>query len=864
VTTEQLHLAVTTDTRQLDQLQRKVATMTGTAAAAPSKFQRFSSAVQSVGTRAKYGAIATAALGIAAFKTAAEYERAMNIFQVQTGATEKEMAAAGKTARALGKDAALPAVSAKDAADAMIELAKGGFTARESMEAARGTLLLAQAAQVDEAEAATVVARTLKAYGLEAKDAQVAVDAMAGASLKSTASMQEIAKGMEFASTSAHILGVDVTDTASALAILNDAGISGAKAGTALNEMFKRMVKPTKEAKGQMKDLGLWTKQGGSAFFDARGEFVGMHKASGIMTRALKDLNPQQRQFALQTMFAGTASRAAHLVLGRGTKLWDEYRAATGKSGTASKLAGANAKGSAGAWESMKNAVQDTAIALGTALAPAITAVLGVLTPFLDFLGRHPRLAAAVVIGILAITVALWALSSVLGVVGAAIAVFGTAAVVAALPVIGVVVGVIAAIVALGVAMVILYKKSETFRNIVNAAWDAIKQGALAAFGAVKRAILAVAAFLQATFMPVLRALILTATQWGRWFVQIFAWVKGQIQQHMGTIRAVIDALRPAFRIAATVIKTYVGIWVAVVRGFIRHVALVVRLVLALLRGDWRAAWRIAKEIVRNAVDTVKTVLRLLWSAAKNILGNLKQLFVNVFRLISRIVVESGRRLVQGFLGALRGMIGSARQAANSVKNAVVGVFRSAANWLVAEGRSIIRGLISGIGALIGQVGSKVAQVKSKVTSAVSGAASWLFSAGQAVLQGFIRGLESQAAAVASKISSIGSSLKNKAKSALKILSPSRVFRDEVGVPVMLGLAEGIRRAAPVALRAVDEAAGALVPTVRAPAATLAPATAAPAAAPGPLVHVDTLVVREEADLARIAASLSAGMAVRA
>lgn len=48
---------------------------------------------------------------------------------------------------------------------------------------------------------------------------------------------------------------------------------------------------------------------------------------------------------------------------------------------------------------------------------------------------------------------------------------------------------VVAAIAALGVAFVVAYKKSETFRNIVNGAFDAVKDGALAFVDVIKSAV---------------------------------------------------------------------------------------------------------------------------------------------------------------------------------------------------------------------------------------------------------------------------------------------------------------------------------------------------------------------------------------
>ena len=131
---------------------------------------------------------------------------------------------------------------------------------------------------MDADESTTVLARTLKAFQMPASQAGKVVDALAAGELKSTVTMTEIAQGMTYASASAHQMGLDVTDTTTALAILNDAGVAGTKAGTSLNQMFVRISNPTKKAREGLQELHLWTKRGTSAFFDQQGEFVGFRR----------------------------------------------------------------------------------------------------------------------------------------------------------------------------------------------------------------------------------------------------------------------------------------------------------------------------------------------------------------------------------------------------------------------------------------------------------------------------------------------------------------------------------------------------------------------------------------------------------
>lgn len=79
-----------------------------------------------------------------------------------------------------------------------------------------------------------------------------------------------------------------------------------------------------------------------------------------------------------------------------------------------------------------------------------------------------------------------------------------------------------------------------------------------------------------------------------------------------------------------------------------------------------------------------------------------------------------------------------------------------------------------------------------KVKSALSDAASWLVQVGRDMIQGLINGVKEMAGRVAQAAKDVVSGAIKAAKEALRISSPSQVARDEIGAPIMQGVAEGI------------------------------------------------------------------------
>lgn len=87
---------------------------------------------------------------------------------------------------------------------------------------------------------------------------------------------------------------------------------------------------------------------------------------------------------------------------------------------------------------------------------------------------------------------------------------------------------------------------------------------------------------------------------------------------------------------------------------------------------------------------------------------------------------------------------------------------------------------------------SFVASLPGRIMSAIGSLAGMLFGVGQNMMQGLISGIQSMISSAVSAVVDAASSVVSAAKSALGIKSPSRVFRDEVGKMVGLGLLEGI------------------------------------------------------------------------
>ncbi|WP_181435912.1 phage tail tape measure protein [Curtobacterium sp. MCSS17_006] len=346
------------------------------------------------GMAAGFGAI----IGVSqVIKLGNEYTATMNELQAVANLTNKQMMQVGYTARQLGSDLTLPATSGKDAAAIMLELAKGGLSAADAMEAARGTIQLAAAAQVSGGRAAEIQANSINQFGLAAKDAAMVADVLANTANAAAGGVDDIALSMKYVGPVANTLGISISDTASAIGILANNGLKGDTAGTALRGMLASLARPSKQAQKAVDSLNL-------SVFDQEGRFVGLRTVIEQLSEARKVMT--QEDFASQAVLAfGREPLAAVAALAKtGATNFDSMAGAVTRQGGAAAVAQSKMKGLGGAMDKLQSQLEDVALGIYQTVTPALEGIANgaakgldgagsKVTNFLDLMGGLGKLA---------------------------------------------------------------------------------------------------------------------------------------------------------------------------------------------------------------------------------------------------------------------------------------------------------------------------------------------------------------------------------------------------------------------------------------------------------------------------------------
>lgn len=305
----------------------------------------------------------------------ATFSQTMNTMAAVAKVPQVQIKELSQLALKMGADTTF---SANDAANAMLELAKGGLTAAQIKAGAlSATLTLAAAGGVSLADASTVMVQALTTFNLNAKDSASVAAALAGGANASTASIESLSLALSQVGPGAKTAGLSLNDTVGVLAAFANNGIQGSDAGTSLKTMLANLIPTTAKARETMATLGL-------SFVDANGAIKPITDIAQQLKDRLGTLSQAQQISTLQTLFGSDATRAATILMKEGAKGIGGFIKATKDQNAAQETANARMAGTAGALETFKGSVETAKLQLGQFLAPVVIGGLKVLTGLIN------------------------------------------------------------------------------------------------------------------------------------------------------------------------------------------------------------------------------------------------------------------------------------------------------------------------------------------------------------------------------------------------------------------------------------------------------------------------------------------------
>ncbi len=222
-------------------------------------------------------------IGTAAIKVGMTFEAEMSKVSAISGATGDELSSLTDKAKEMG---AKTKFSATESAQAMEYMAMAGWKTADMLNGIEGIMNLAAASGENLATTSDIVTDALTAFGLSAQDSTHFADVLAAASSNANTNVSMMGETFKYVAPVAGALGFSVEDCGVAIGLMANSGIKAGQAGTSLRQMLSRLTKPTKEVQTAMNTLGLSltdsvgnVKSLDTVMSDLRSGFRGLSKA---------------------------------------------------------------------------------------------------------------------------------------------------------------------------------------------------------------------------------------------------------------------------------------------------------------------------------------------------------------------------------------------------------------------------------------------------------------------------------------------------------------------------------------------------------------------------------------------------------
>lgn len=373
--------------------------------------KRAGGSLMAVGKTSTVVGAAIGAMAGKAVKSYGDFQNSINQAAVIGGSSNKKLSSnmkgLEKVALSLGKT--LP-VSADDAAQAMVEMARNGASVGELKKEFPAIAKAAAVSGEDMTATATTVQQAMNIWGGGAKNAAKDSATLAVVANRSNATIGDMGQVFANVGTSAKNMGFSLKDVGIAAGLMTNAGIPAAQASMDLNHAFTQMVKPSAKAAAEMDKLGL-------SYTDQQGNMKPLKKIIQDTAKATEGMSGAQKTAALNTLFGAAGAKAmAPLLDSVGDKAKKSGKGWDSLSGDIDKAAGSSKKANKYLTENSQNMTKNVGQAIDQMLdafdaliktsigsiAPQIKAVANAVGDFATWLQNSKSPMAAFTKGLIA------------------------------------------------------------------------------------------------------------------------------------------------------------------------------------------------------------------------------------------------------------------------------------------------------------------------------------------------------------------------------------------------------------------------------------------------------------------------------
>ena len=796
---------------ELQRLQQEAAT-TSTALSkidvAGQKMEAVGNSIAGAGKKMMGVTTVIGGVGVAAVKTAADFDSAMSQVAAVSGATGKDFDALRSKAREMGSKTKF---SATEAAEAMNYMAMAGWKTEDMLGGIEGVMNLAAASGEDLATTSDIVTDALTAFGLSAKDSGHFADILAAASSNANTNVSMMGETFKYCAPIAGALGFSAEDTAEAIGLMANAGIKSSQAGTALRTIMNNLAGDVKISGKAIGDVTIATTNADGSMRDLSDILADCRSAFGNLTES-------EKAQAAESLVGKNAMSGFLALMNAGEGDIEKLSSAIDNcDGSAEKMAMTMQDNLAGQLTILKSQLQELAISFGDILMPAIRSIVSKLQGFVDKLNgmdegtKRTVVTIALLVasigplliiigttiskigvamqgfvklanGVSKLKVAIQGGTGVLGKLGAALG--GVSAPVLA------VVAVIAVLVA---AFVHLWRTNEGFRDAIIGTWNRIKD-TISGFcqGIVDR--LNALGFQFTDIVDVLK------TVWDGFcqiLAPIFEGVFNHIANILSTVTGVITGILDVFIGIFTgnwsqawtgVKEIFSSIWNGI-SSFFTNILNVIKGVADVVLGwfgtSWNEVWTNIKTFFEGIWNGIVSFFTGIWEIIKNVvqtgimlIGSILEAAVDIITLPFRFIWENCKEIIIAVWDAIKSKVTTVINAVASVISTVMNAIKTVFTTVWNAIKTVVTTVVNAIKSVVTTVFNAIKSIATTVWNAVKTAVTTPVNAIKSTVTSVFNSVKSTVTSIFNGIKSTATSVWNGIKSA--ITTPIEAAKNKV------------------------------------------------------------------------------------
>ena len=747
-------------------------------------------------------------VGVAAVKTAADFDSAMSQVAAVSGATGKDFDALRNKAREMG---AKTKFSATEAAEAMNYMAMAGWKTEDMLDGIEGVMNLAAASGEDLATTSDIVTDALTAFGLSAKDSGHFADILAAASSNANTNVSMMGETFKYCAPIAGVLGFSAEDTAEAIGLMANAGIKSSQAGTALRTIMNNLAGDVKISGKAIGDVTIATTNADGSMRDLSDILADCRSAFGNLTES-------EKAQAAESLVGKNAMSGFLALMNAGQGDIDKLSSAIDNcDGSAEKMAMTMQDNLAGQLTILKSQLQELAISFGDILMPAIRSIVSKLQGFVDKLNGMDEGTKRTIVTI-ALLVA--SIGPLLVIIGTAISKIGVAmqgfvklangisklkiAIQGGTGVLGKlgaalggisapVLAVVAVIAVLVAAFVHLWKTNEGLRDAIIGTWNRIKD-TISGFcqGIVDR--LNALGFQFTDIVDVLK------TAWDGFcqiLAPIFEGVFNNIANILSTVTGVITGILDVFIGIFTgnwsqawtgVKEIFSSIWNGI-SSFFTNILNVIKGVADVVLGwfgtSWNEVWTNIKTFFEGIWNSIATFFTTIWETLKNVvtvgimaIGSILSAAFDIITLPFRFIWENCKEIIISVWDAIKSKVTTVIHAVASVISTVMNAIKTVFSTVWNAIKTVVTTVVNAIKSVVTTVFNAIKNTATTVWNAIKTAVTTPVNAIKSTVTTVFNSVKSTVSSIFNGIKSTATSVWNGIKSA--ITTPIEAAKNKV------------------------------------------------------------------------------------